>query len=101
MELFWQITHTLASLSEHDLEGLANGIAVAPRQVEGLAVWIRHAVDWERDRRAGQHYPLRSPESVLKDDEIGLALVTLSVLTEAFRDNRDADSATVAAFLDS
>jgi hypothetical protein len=97
---FADVAKALGALSDDDLDGLCNGIAVAPDVMAGLAAWIKHACNWEKARRVGCHYHLYGPSSEIDQDEINLALVALAVLTEGFRDRREQQSEKVAAFLE-
>ena len=64
-----RVVASLAEVPNHELHELIDATYRAPRIAPVVLAWIDAACQWELDRRAGRHYPLQTPESVVPPEE--------------------------------
>jgi hypothetical protein len=63
------VRRALCALSEAALIELRHAAIESRHLAPSFTAWIKHAVDWELDRRAGAHYFLLFPEELVQPDE--------------------------------
>ena len=90
----------LGAMEARALQALLATLHEVPPVVPTLQAWLAHAVQWERDRRRGLHYPLRSPIAAVALDEVPHALLAARLLGATFRHERREDVQAVRAFFD-
>jgi hypothetical protein len=90
----------LAAIDMRSLVAIVAALDGLPQIVPALQAWLRHAVDWERDRREGRHYPLASPVDAIPRAELPRAVAASALIGESFRGAHTRDVAAVFAFFD-
>jgi hypothetical protein len=94
------VADALAELAEAELRALVVAANELVLIAAGLLTWVEHLADWEINRRAGLHIPLKPPDTAIPRAENVDSIVAATMLRDGFADGRDEASDPVVALFD-
>jgi len=75
-------------------------ISNIPQVVPGLLAWIRHAYDWELNRRACVDFPLQTPDAAILPEQDAASIAAMMTLRARFPQDANSDAGAVIALFD-